>query len=73
MVTLRNPSAHPARFALEPGAAFELPAGRRGRFRVTSAYADTAAPVAQLEVGRPTEIRLQPFQVLVLEARPLTK
>ena len=70
IVTLRNPSGHPARFVLEPGFAFELPAGASSRFRMTGAFAGTAAPVARLESGHPVEINLQPFQVIVIEAHP---
>jgi hypothetical protein len=70
IVTLRNPSARPARFVLEPGSAFELPADVKGRFHVTGAYTDTNPPITKLEAGHPMEILLKPFEVLVLEARP---
>jgi len=70
LVTLRNPSDRVVRFRLEAGAAFELPAGAAGRFQVRRAYAGTAAPTPALEAGQPVEIELQPFEVLVLEARP---
>ena len=72
LVTLRNPSDHPATFALEVGAAFELPAGATGNFRVHSPYADAPAPMAVLRVGQPATIALRPFEVLVLECIPET-
>jgi len=70
IVTLRNPSDHPANFALEAGAAFELPADGPKAFRVVSPYADAPAPVAALRVGEPVNIALRPFEVLVLECLP---
>jgi len=70
VITLRNPSPGPATFVLDPGAVFELPAGAPKAFRVTGAYADAPSPVARLEAGIPVKIALQPFQVIVLEARP---
>lgn len=72
LVTLRNPSDRAARFTLEAGAAFELPAGAPHRFAVREAYTGTAVAPALWEAGRPVAIELQPFEVLVLEARPLT-
>lgn len=71
LVTLRNPSDRPARFTLEPGAAFELPAGAAKRFRSRPAYAGDAAPPTEWESGRPVELVLQPFEVRVLEFRPV--
>lgn len=73
IVTLRNPSDHPADFTLEAGAAFELPAGAPVRFHLRGAFADAPAPLARLEAGQPVTVRLQPFEVLVLEARPATE
>lgn len=71
IVTLRNPSDSPARFAFEAGSAFELPTGAARRFRVVGAFADAISPVAQVEAGKPVQITLQPYEVLVLEAFPL--
>jgi hypothetical protein len=68
IVTLRNPSDHPATFMLEIGSAFELPTGATDRFRVTSPFADSCAPVVELQANAPTKIELRPFEVLVLEA-----
>lgn len=70
LLTLRNPSDKPAEYALDVGAAFELPAGAPGKFAVVSAYADTPSPVAAAEAGKPVVIPLKPFEVLVLEFTP---
>lgn len=72
LVTLRNPSDQPARFTLEAGAVFELPADAAKEFRVQSPYTDTPAPIAALRAGEPVTIALQPFEVLVLECTPAT-
>lgn len=73
IITLRNPSAHPASFTLEAGAAFELPSDAVRNFRVTGACGDATAPVSRLEAGRPIEITLRPFEVLVMEAHPIAR
>jgi len=70
VITLRNPSDRPASFALDPAAAFELPGKAPQVFRVTSPYADAPAPVGRLEAGKPAQIGLRPFQVLVMDAEP---
>lgn len=73
IVTLRNPLDHPATFMLEIGSAFELPTGATDRFRVTSPFADSCAPVVELQANAPTKIKLRPFEVLVLEATPMDR
>jgi hypothetical protein len=70
IVTLRNPADRPATFAFEAGAAFELPAGAPGTFRVQSPYADAPAPMAAVRAGEPVTIALRPFEVLVFECVP---
>jgi hypothetical protein len=73
IVTLRNPLDHPATFMLEIGSAFELPTGAADRFRLTSAFADSHAPVVELQANAPAKIELRPFEVLVLEAKPIDR
>ena len=73
IVTLRNPSDRPAAFVLEAGAAFELPAGAPGTFRVQSPYADAPAPMTAVRGGEPLTIALRPFEVLVFECTPEPK
>ncbi len=70
IVTLRNPSAQPASFMLEAGGAFELPGDAAKKFQVKSAFEEKVS-VTELQAGQKAEIVLQPFQVLVLEARPV--
>lgn len=70
IVTLRNPSDQPAEYALEAGAAFELPPDAATQFRVTSAYADSPAPFKRIEAGHTVKIPLRPFEVKVLEFAP---
>jgi len=69
VITLRNPSPRRAAFSLDPGAVFELPDGAPRTYRVSGAYPDAPAPMAGLEAGRPVEVALEPFQVIVLEAQ----
>lgn len=73
IVTLRNPSDHEASFTLDAGAAFELPSNEAKHFRLSGACGDTETPVATLDADRRVEIRLRPFQVLMLEATPLAE
>lgn len=73
IVTVRNPSDRPARFTLEAGAAFELPAEAARQFSVASPYADSPAPLTTLRAGEPVTLTLQPFEVVVLECTPVAK
>ena len=68
LVTLRNPSDKAQDFALDVGAALELPVQEARTWRATPAWAK-AAPIA-LTAGRLATIHLAPFQVLVLELAP---
>ncbi len=71
IVTLRNPSDKPQFFQLDAAKAFELPPGAARRFRAHSPWKDEAAmPPVQLVAGTPHIFRLEPFQVLTLEAVP---
>jgi hypothetical protein len=71
ILTLRNPSDKAQEFSLDPASAFELPAGAPRRYIAHSPWADDArTPSIDLVAGRPSTLRLQPFQVLTLEAVP---
>lgn len=70
LLTLRNPSDKPAEYSLDVGAAFELPEEAPKKFAVKGAYADSPAPFAAAEAGKPVTIALKPFEVLVLEFTP---
>ncbi|MFI5380329.1 MAG: enterotoxin [Tepidisphaerales bacterium] len=70
IVTLRNPDDQPHEFALDVGAAFELPPGAATRFTLTSPWPDDAAkPAIAAEAGKPARLALKPFEVVVLDAR----
>lgn len=69
IVTLRNPSDRPQDYALEIGAALELPAGVSRAWNAVRVYEKSAASRA-LVAGRSVIVRLAPFQVLVWELSP---
>ncbi|MBI5397180.1 MAG: enterotoxin, partial [Verrucomicrobia bacterium] len=70
-VMLRNPDDQPHEFALDVGAAFELPAGATRRYALKSPWAgDAARPALTAEAGKSLRIALKPFEVLVLDALP---
>jgi hypothetical protein len=69
IVTLRNPSDRPQAFALDIGAALELPAEAARTWRAVPAW-QKPATVQTLAAGRLATLRLAPFQVLVLELSP---
>ena len=69
IVTLRNPSDQPQDFALDIGAALELPAQEARTWNAVPAYAKATAPRA-LTAGRAATIHLAPFEVLVWELSP---
>jgi hypothetical protein len=70
IVTLRNPSDRVRTFPLDAQEIFELPEGARRRYDLRSPWrADRGGPVVRLVAGTPTEVTLQPFEVLTLERR----
>jgi hypothetical protein len=72
-LTLRNPGDQPANLAVDVQEAFELPEGMRGRFSVRSPWkADADDPPFEMRAGRPHVFELAPFEVLNLEATPVT-
>lgn len=71
IIVLRNPSDKPATFALDVGAAFELPKGpakAQAAYAVLSPYSMT--PPIDLSAGTVKTIALAPFEVLMLEVLP---
>jgi hypothetical protein len=73
IVTLRNPSDRPQRFALEVARAFELPTGAAQRYVARSPWArDRGRSRLRLRAGVEQAIELPPFAVLTLEAAPAT-
>ena len=72
IVTLRNPSAEPRRFAIDVETAFELPEDASREFTARSPWRHdrTRAPV-RLRAGSEHVVELAPFEVVTLEARPM--
>jgi len=71
IVMLRNPDDRPREFALDLGAAFELPPGAPRRHTFRSPWAEDAQdPPRHADAGAPLILRLKPFETLVLEAAP---
>jgi hypothetical protein len=72
IVMLRNPDDQPHDFALDVSAAFELPAGAPRKFSLECPWAEEARkPALSAEAGTGLALTLSPFEVLILEARPL--
>ena len=69
IVALRNPSDQPREFALDIGAALELPGHEPRRWKATAAYDKAAAP-RLLAAGRLAIVHLAPFEVLVWGLSP---
>ncbi len=71
IVTLRNPSDKPQRFALDVQRAFELSPDAPRTYTARSPWArDSGSKQLQLTAGREHAIELAPFEVLTLDARP---
>ena len=72
VVMLRNPDDRPHKFALDIGAAFELPAGAQHTYSLRSPWeSDQGKPELKLTAGQSRTIELQPFEVLVFDALPV--
>lgn len=73
ILTLRNPDDRPASIELDIGQAFELPGGAPTRYVLRSPWRQEAdAAEVTIEAGRPHRFELDPFEVLVREALPVT-
>jgi hypothetical protein len=71
ILTLRNPSSEAQEFPIDIGQAFELPAGAAQRYVARSPWANQSSqPATELEAGKAHTFRLEPFEVLTLEAQP---
>lgn len=70
ILTLRNPTAQVKTIKIDPATAFELPAGAAKHYTVLPAFPDERTDVKELAAGTTAVFRLQPFEVLVIEARP---
>lgn len=70
ILTLRNPSARAQEIAIDPAKAFELPDGAPQNYTIVNPFQDQAVEVSKLHAGEATAFKLQPFEVLVIEAWP---
>ncbi|HUC85966.1 MAG TPA: enterotoxin, partial [Candidatus Acidoferrales bacterium] len=70
ILTLRNPSDHEAEINIDPSQAFELPKGAPQLYKIVNPFPDQTIEATQLRAGESTTFKLQPFQVLVMEAWP---
>jgi hypothetical protein len=71
LLTLRNPGDHVKSISIDPAQAFALPAGAPHRFHAHSPWdADKKKAAFTLVSGEARTFRLQPFEVLTLEAVP---
>lgn len=63
VIALRNPSSRPQSYALDLGAALELPAGASHRFSATGVYG--RAPPEVLDANQVLHLRLAPHSIFV--------
>ncbi len=71
ILTLRNPSERPQSIALDPAAAFDLPARAPETYMTRSPFRGESAPEPfLLRAGTKRVFELKPFEVLTLEAAP---
>jgi hypothetical protein len=70
ILTLRNPSARAAEIKIDPAKVFELPEGAPRNYTVANPFKDQTVNVTTLRAGEETAFKLEPFQVLVVEALP---
>jgi hypothetical protein len=72
ILVLRNPSDKPAAFTVDLQTLFELPPGSDGAFQLQSPWKnDLNQPPLAVFSGQPRGLNLRPFEVMILEAKPL--
>jgi len=72
IVSLRNPDDAPAEYALDLARVLELPPGAASDYSLRSPWSEDAdRPALEIRAGQPATIRLEPFEVLTLEATPV--
>ena len=73
ILVLRNPSDKPQQFSVDVGQAFEIPPSAPTQFQAKSPWEkDRSLQPVRLNAGTPYQFSLAPFQVLTLEATPIT-
>jgi hypothetical protein len=70
ILTLRNPAASASQIAIDPAKVFELPDGAAQGYSIVNPFPDQRVEVTRLRAGEATMFKLQPFEVLVIEAQP---
>jgi hypothetical protein len=70
ILTLRNPTATAQEINIDPAKVFELPEGAPRQYTVVNPFKDQTVEATKLRAGEDTTFKLQPFEVLVVEARP---
>lgn len=70
ILTLRNPTARAQQIKIDPAKVFELPEGAAQNYTVVNPFKDQTVEVTKLQAGVETVFKLQPFEVLVVEAWP---
>ena len=70
ILTLRNPTAGAQSIAIDPAKVFELPDGAAKNYSIANPFKDQTVEVTKLRAGEETRFKLQPFEVLVVEALP---
>ncbi len=72
IIMLRNPDDRLQEFDLEIQTAFELPPGAAGKYRLTSPWPEDASnPATEIERGSIRRLTFDPFEIIILEARPV--
>jgi hypothetical protein len=67
---IRNPDDQPQAVTLDADTVFELPAGAAKRYALKSPYLDQRVQTLSLSAGHGQSVTLEPFEVLVFDARP---
>jgi hypothetical protein len=69
-IVLRNCTGKPQTFSLDIGAALELPANAPRQWKLTAPFKGQSLSSLTAVAGTPQSVTLQPFDVLVFDARP---
>ena len=70
ILTLRNPSGRAGQIKIDPAKVFELPEGAPQHYTIVNPFPDQKLEATKLSAGEETTFKLQPFEVLVVEAWP---
>ena len=69
-MTLRNPWGRAHEIKIDPARVFELPDDAAQDYTIVNPFKDQTMTVSKLHAGSEAVFKLQPFQVLVVEAWP---